>query len=127
MKKQNTCFLIFLNQNEWMKALPKPQKSTVTVPFLRKRSPVAVVNQPFAARFFPGEDPLGRRIQVGGADPEGPWLTVVGVAGDLDMDGAMDPGGNPEGVYLPLAQADVLNESARLALALHEAQQLDQY
>lgn len=69
--------------------------------------PVAVVNQPFAARFFPGEDPVGRRIQVGGADPEGPWLTVVGVAGDLDMDGAMDPGGNAEGVYLPLAQADV--------------------
>ena len=45
MKNRNTEFLIFLNQNEWMKALPKPQKSTVTVPFLRKRSPVAVVNR----------------------------------------------------------------------------------
>ena len=29
------------------------------------------------SRMFPGEDPIGKRIQVG---PNGPWYTVVGVA-----------------------------------------------
>ena len=51
----------------------------------------AIVNQRFAAMFFPGEDPLGRRIQLTGAvqsafsatpsatGPVAPWLTIVGV------------------------------------------------
>ncbi|HEX2188844.1 MAG TPA: ABC transporter permease [Longimicrobiaceae bacterium] len=41
---------------------------------------VAVVNETFARRFWPGEDPLGKRVGVRG--PEGPLLTVVGVAAD---------------------------------------------
>jgi putative ABC transport system permease protein len=69
--------------------------------------PVAVVNQPFAERFFPGENALGRQIRLGWPEPDGPWLSVVGVVPDLDMDGAMDPEGNAEGVYLPMAQTDV--------------------
>jgi putative ABC transport system permease protein len=43
--------------------------------------PVAVVSQQFVARYFPGEDPIGRRIRMG--DPNSsqePWLTIVGVA-----------------------------------------------
>lgn len=41
---------------------------------------VVVVNQSFARRFWPGQDPLGKRISISG--PEGPWLSVVGVARD---------------------------------------------
>jgi putative ABC transport system permease protein len=41
--------------------------------------PVAVLNEAAAERFFAGEDPLGRRIRVGG--PEGPTVEVVGIAG----------------------------------------------
>jgi putative ABC transport system permease protein len=43
--------------------------------------PVAVVSQRFVARYFPGENPIGRRIRMG--DPNSshePWLTIVGVA-----------------------------------------------
>jgi putative ABC transport system permease protein len=43
--------------------------------------PVAVVSQQFVARYFPGENPIGRRIRMG--DPNSshePWLTIVGVA-----------------------------------------------
>jgi predicted permease len=69
--------------------------------------PVALLNRAFVARFFPDGDPLGRRVQVGGADPAGTWLTVVGVVPDLAMDGALRPQGSPEGVYIPLAQSDV--------------------
>ena len=45
-------------------------------------SEVIVVNERFAARFFPGEDALGRRIRLNSireADTE-PWLTIVGIA-----------------------------------------------
>jgi predicted permease len=69
------------------------ERSTVTpgyfeamgIPILRGRSfgaedeggrgNVAIVNQAFVDRYWPGQDPLGRRLRQGGA-----WLTVVGVA-----------------------------------------------
>jgi predicted permease len=42
--------------------------------------PVAVVSQQFVARYFPGENPIGRRIRMGRADSKDPWLTIVGIA-----------------------------------------------
>ena len=44
--------------------------------------PVAVIGQRTAARYFPGENPVGKRIRVeySGAAP---WRTIVGVAGDI--------------------------------------------
>jgi predicted permease len=68
--------------------------------------PVALVNQAFVERFSSGENPVGQQIRVGWPEPNGAWRTVVGVARNLDMDGAMSPKGNPEGVYLPIAQTD---------------------
>jgi len=43
---------------------------------------VVIINESMARRFWPGEDPTGRRIKVGPADGE-PWLTIVGVVGDV--------------------------------------------
>ena len=42
---------------------------------------VAVVSRSMARSFWPGRDPLGRRFRAGG--PDAPWLTVVGVSGDV--------------------------------------------
>ncbi|HEX3230490.1 MAG TPA: ADOP family duplicated permease, partial [Pyrinomonadaceae bacterium] len=42
-----------------------------------KESHVIIVNEAFAQRFFPDEDPKGKRIKVGVGDP--PWSTIVGV------------------------------------------------
>ena len=39
--------------------------------------PVIIVNEAFARRFFPGEDPIGKRIKVGELNP--PYSTIVGV------------------------------------------------
>ncbi|MEO8429937.1 MAG: ABC transporter permease [Acidobacteriota bacterium] len=45
-------------------------------------APVAVVNQAFAAKYFPGVDPLGRRLAWDwGYEPR--WMTVVGIAADV--------------------------------------------
>ena len=40
---------------------------------------VTVVSQSMAERYWPGEDPVGKRLRVVNGD----WLTVVGVAGDV--------------------------------------------
>jgi predicted permease len=42
--------------------------------------PVAIVSEDVAARTWPGQDPIGRRIKMGEATGTAPWLTVVGVA-----------------------------------------------
>jgi predicted permease len=49
--------------------------------------PVAVVSQSLAQRYFPGEDPVGRRIQFGNMDGDRRLLEVVGVVGDVREEG----------------------------------------
>ena len=46
--------------------------------------PVVVVNQEMARRFWPGDDPIGKRLKYG-LDPAAkmPWKTVVGVVSDM--------------------------------------------
>jgi predicted permease len=64
------------------------------------RPPVVIVSDQMAQRFWPGQDPLGKRLRI--ARPNTPWLTVVGVAGNVAD--ARDPGDPPETWYLPYAQ-----------------------
>ena len=44
---------------------------------------VAVINETMARRYFAGRDPLGQRIRFAGMDLVNPWLTIVGVVGDV--------------------------------------------
>ena len=64
---------------------------------------VVAVNGAFVRQHFPNEDPVGKRIQSGNFDPEGGWLTIVGVVGDVSYDGAA--GGVSSTVYAPLRQS----------------------
>src|SRR5262249_5669370 len=45
--------------------------------------PVAIVNQSFAARFFSGEEPLGKRLRTPGGNGAGEGRTVVGVVPNM--------------------------------------------
>jgi len=50
--------------------------------------PVALINETMARQFFPGEDPVGRRIRI----LFSPWIEIVGIAGDVRHAGlARDP------------------------------------
>ncbi len=44
---------------------------------------VVVVNESMVRTFFPGADPIGRRIKLGGMETPYPWMQIVGVAGDV--------------------------------------------
>jgi hypothetical protein len=43
---------------------------------------VCIVNESFARRFWPGQDPLGKRVKHGRLDNDRPWYTVIGVVAD---------------------------------------------
>jgi putative ABC transport system permease protein len=48
------------------------------------RSPlVAVVNRKLADHFWPGQDPIGKRLRMGMQETPTPWMTVVGEVGDV--------------------------------------------
>ena len=60
--------------------------------------PVAIVNEAFARRFWPGENPIGKRFNF----TTGNWIEIVGVAQDGKYSSVDE---KPESfVYLPLAQ-----------------------
>jgi putative ABC transport system permease protein len=66
--------------------------------------PVMIVSQATAERFFPGEDPIGHRVDWGESDDdEKPvWREIIGVAGDVRRRGLDEPVA-VEG-YAPFAQ-----------------------
>jgi putative ABC transport system permease protein len=65
---------------------------------------VTIINQTTARRYWPHEDPVGRRIRFGGgADNQSPWLTIVGVVADTRRAGLDVPVFTES--YQPLRQA----------------------
>jgi putative ABC transport system permease protein len=63
---------------------------------------VVIVSKNLADRYWPGADPIGKRLKWGLASSPNPWQTVVGVAGDV-VDGPL--GGDPAiHVYSPYSE-----------------------
>ncbi len=62
-------------------------------------APVAIVSQKFAERHWPGTEAIGRRFRTSDDDP---WLTVVGVSGDVLHDWFLQ--GPQPTYYLPFEQ-----------------------
>jgi putative ABC transport system permease protein len=94
--------------------------ATMQVPLLRgrnfteadrdRRNPVVMVNETFAKRWWPGQDPLGQHIRMNAGhdarnenDEMNPLVTVVGVVGDVKQYG-LDTQAKTE-VYIPMLQA----------------------
>lgn len=88
--------------------------ATLGIPLLKGRaftdgdrnetSPVAIVDETMAERFWPGQDPLGQRITIGerGADSSFVYRTVVGVTKNVRHYTLREP--SRIQVYVPLKQ-----------------------
>ena len=62
--------------------------------------PIAVINESAARTYWPGQEPVGRRIQTGSAKPV--WVTIAGVIADARTESLADAG-TPK-VYLSAYQ-----------------------
>jgi len=49
--------------------------------------PVCIINESLARRYFPGADPIGQKIGASGPGNQDPYMTVVGVVGDVKYGG----------------------------------------
>ena len=63
-----------------------------------------IIDEEFARRYWPNEDPIGRRVKLGPQSQDKlPTLTVVGVVGRVKMDGLRQESNRVQG-YFPYAQ-----------------------
>jgi putative ABC transport system permease protein len=71
----------------------------------RNSTPVIIISQAFAKKYFPNEDPLGRKIELGGGEPgrkQYDMREIVGVVGDIrTSDLAQSP---RPAYYVPIVQ-----------------------
>jgi putative ABC transport system permease protein len=85
-------------------------------------APVAVISEEMARRYFPDGGALGHRVRFGGRGSTAPWMTIVGVVGDVPNE-QLELRPRPM-LYRPMTQATNLSlalvvrsgaEPARLA------------
>jgi predicted permease len=70
-----------------------------------KGQPVAIINETLARRYWHDEDPVGQQIRFAPGQTTSatnPWMTIVGVTGDIKSDG-FDAASAPY-LYLPMNQ-----------------------
>ena len=56
----------------------------------KSSTPVAIVNEQFVRRSFPGRSPVGRRFKFGSLGDKGYWYTIVGVVNQIPESGMLD-------------------------------------
>jgi predicted permease len=66
---------------------------------------VALVNSSLAERYWPGQDPIGKRFRRGMQETRTPWMTVVGVVDSIKM-GSPDER-TPDQFYQPVDQTPI--------------------
>ncbi len=98
--------------------------------------PVAIVSRSFAERYWHDEDPVGKRMKIGGLDSKQPWTTVVGEVADTKQYGlgkktkikfyipaAQSPNNYMDLVIRAKGDASALTSSVRDAVLAVDSQQ----
>ena len=84
-----------------------------------KAPAVVLINTTMAHTFFPNENPLGKRLQLGALpDQQIPTMEIVGVVGDVRPGVGLDPQSE---MYLPYRQADLVLPVFQLSVVLRTA------
>jgi predicted permease len=88
---------------------------TLRIPLLRGRlftdadrmgaPAVAIVDELMAQRYWPGQDPIGKRVSFSGTDDAPEWAEVVGVVGHTRQDGLEEEGRAQ--LYVPYRQVAI--------------------
>jgi putative ABC transport system permease protein len=71
---------------------------------------VVIINEAMARAFWPGEDPVGRRLRFGGLE----WRMIVGIAGDVHHRG-LGLGPTPE-MYIPWGQVPNIEDRPTIVM-----------
>lgn len=96
----------------WTRSIEGEYLRTMQIPLLSGRdftaqdkegAPlVGIVNQTLVSRYFPNEDPIGKRVRWA-RDEQVNWITIVGVAGDIKHFGLDIP--EEPALYTPYPQS----------------------
>jgi putative ABC transport system permease protein len=70
---------------------------------MNAESSAVIVSERVASRFWPNQDPIGKRIKFGAIDSEVPWLSIVGVVRDVRYRNVTRDLSSDPDVYLPFA------------------------
>jgi predicted permease len=65
---------------------------------------VLIVNHKLAQHFWPGQDPIGKRVRIGTQEMQTPWMTVVGEVADVKLTSPDED--SKEQYYMPADQAE---------------------
>ena len=71
---------------------------------LQGNSNVVLVSESVVRRFWPGQDPIGKRIKGGGPTADSPWWTIIGVVNDMKYRGLPNNPTNDPDLFLPLIE-----------------------
>jgi putative ABC transport system permease protein len=81
--------------------IPLQHGRTFTESELTPAAQVVIVSENVVTRFWPGEDPIGKRLKIGALTSNSPWLTIVGVVRELKYRGLPEnPTADPD-LYFP--------------------------
>jgi putative ABC transport system permease protein len=71
-------------------------------------SPAVIVSEGVVKRFWPGQDPIGKRVKFGSLTSNNPWMSIVGVVAEVKYRGLPhNPTADPD-IYLPFADRNAL-------------------
>jgi putative ABC transport system permease protein len=67
----------------------------------RPDSPAVIVSHNVTRRFWPNQDPIGKRIKLGAPGSQNPWMTIVGVVDEVKYRGLPENPTRDPDLYLP--------------------------
>ena len=71
---------------------------------MKDGSNVVIVTDNLTKRFWPGQNPIGKRIKPGSVESQNPWLTIVGVVSEMKYRGLPNnPTADPD-VFFPFSE-----------------------